>query len=516
MDREIYPPQAGSQARKLMTFNELLNLLQSGNGRQLTADSRKVKPGSIFVAVKGSSVDGHDYIEQAAAAGAVAIVCSTEKAHTLSLPDKTIIPVSDTTKAAAILAQVANGRPAAKMTNLAVTGTNGKTTVAYLVRSCVRQAGRKCGLIGTIIYDTGEKSSPASLTTPDCLEIADIQAQMVRAGCEFMVIEASSHALSQNRLAGINFKAAAFTNLAGDHLDYHRTKQKYLAAKARLFQDLSPDATAVLNKDSSEARLIAQFTPSDILWYGIEGENAERPRRADISARITKMDVGGTEFVLEYKGESQKVCSPLIGIYNVSNHLAAAGLCLAAGLELETIASGLSALKNIPGRLEKVFCERPQAESSPKSPVGRFSVLIDYAHSDDALKNVLSTLKRVCRARLIVVFGCGGDRDRTKRARMAKAAQNYADYVVVTSDNPRTENPDEIIKEILAGFKNINSQQLTVETDRKKAIAFAIKSAQKDDIVLIAGKGHEDYQIIGSKKIKFSDKEEAIKCLQKK
>jgi len=324
-----------------------------------------------------------------------------------------------------------------------------------------------------------------------------------------MVIEASSHALSQNRLAAVNFKAAAFTNLSGDHLDYHKTKEDYLAAKTRLFSTLSPEAVAVLNKQSPQAELIAKQTEAKILWYVID-------ELADISAHIESMDISGTVFTLKYANQSAIVRTPLLGLYNVSNCLATAGLCLAAGLDLETIAAGLSAQQTIPGRLEKI--DWP----------GDFSVIIDYAHTDDALRNVLSTLKPLCRGKLRVVFGCGGDRDRTKRPRMAKVAEQLADFIIVTSDNPRTEKPDDIIDEIVAGFESTDYNGLTqtvnqrpesvksvvIEPDRKKAIELAIESAEKDDIVLIAGKGHETYQIIGKQKFDFSDKAVAIECLK--
>ncbi|GAH49547.1 unnamed protein product, partial [marine sediment metagenome] len=286
-------------------------------------------------------------------------------------------------EAAALLAQASRGNPASQLTNLAVTGTNGKTTVAFLIRSCMQKTGDKCGLIGTIIYDTGSSSSEAVLTTPDCLYIAEVQQQMLRAGSKYMVIEASSHALSQNRLAGIKFKAAAFTNLAGDHLDYHKTREDYLAAKTKLFSSLSSDATAVLNKQSSEAKLIAEQTDAKILWYAIN-------EPADLTARIESMDITETVFALESAGQSSVVKTPLLGRYNVSNHLAAAGLCLVAGFDLDVIATGLSALRAIPGRLEKIDWD------------GDFSVFIDYAHTADALKNVLATLKPFCRAKLTV------------------------------------------------------------------------------------------------------------------
>ncbi|MHC4532596.1 MAG: UDP-N-acetylmuramoyl-L-alanyl-D-glutamate--2,6-diaminopimelate ligase [Planctomycetota bacterium] len=480
-----------------MNFNELLNLLSSENARNISVDSRSVADGDIFVAVKGTACDGHDFIDQALDNGAEYIVCQENTQYAIRDTQYELIVVDDSIEAAALLAQTIRGNPASQLTNLAVTGTNGKTTVAYMVRSCIRQAGQKCGLLGTVIYDTcSGSSSEAVLTTPDCMTIAAGQEQMLKNGAKYMVIEASSHALSQNRLAGINFKAAAFTNLAGDHLDYHKTEEEYLAAKTMLFSALSPDAVAVLNKQSPHTESIAKQTGAKILWYAIDAP-------ADIIAHIESMDTGGTVFNMDCAGQSAIVKTPLLGLYNVSNCLAAAGLCLAAGLDLETIAAGLSALKTIPGRLEKIDFDSD------------FSVLVDYAHTDDALKNVLSTLKPLCKGKLIAVFGCGGDRDKTKRPRMAKVAEQLADSIIVTSDNPRTENPDEIIKDIIPGFENPDSQTILIEPDRRKAIALAIKSASKNDIVLIAGKGHETYQIIGKQKFNFSDKKIVQEYLKK-
>ena len=492
-----------------MNFQELLNLISSGNPPNICIDSRIVKDGDIFVAIKGSIYDGHDFIDQAIENGAKYIVCEKSSRIT-SDEQRATITVDDSTEAAAILAQKAKGNPAKYLTNLAVTGTNGKTTVAFLVRSCIQQAGEKCGLIGTVIYDTcSDKAQEAPLTTPDCLTIAAGQSEMLKNSAKYMVIEASSHALDQNRLANINFKAAAFTNLTGDHLDYHKTREDYLAAKTKLFSNLSPDEVAVLNKESEDTDLIAEKTNADILWYAIE-------EKADLIAHIESMDVNGAVFTLEYKNLSAVVKTPLLGRYNISNHLAAAGLCLAVGIDLKSIAAGLSALKLIPGRLEKV--EEPQATSNESQA----TILIDYAHTDDALKNVLSTLKPLCKGKLRVVFGCGGDRDRSKRPRMAQVAEELADFVIVTSDNPRTENPDAIINEILTGFKKIEpraasheSQLLRIIPDRRKAIETAVVTAGKNDIVLIAGKGHENYQIIGKQKFHFSDKEIAQQCLEK-
>jgi UDP-N-acetylmuramoyl-L-alanyl-D-glutamate--2,6-diaminopimelate ligase len=481
-----------------MNFDELLKLVRSGDSPRLCDDSRIIEPGDIFVAVKGPDVDGHDFIPQVLAKGAKYLVC--QSSSSVVIPAQAgiqVITVSDSSLALAVLAQAANNDPAKKLINLAVTGTKGKTTVTFLVRSCFQAARQKCGLIGTVIYDNCIDVSPAPLTTPDCLTIAKSQTQMLKAGAKYMVVEASSHALDQNRVAAINFKAAAFTNLTGDHLDYHKTTENYFAAKSKLFATLSPDATAVLNKQSPYSKEIAAITRAKILWFAVDED-------AELSADIRLINDSGTAFTLKYKGQSIRIKTPLLGRFNVANHLAAAGLCLAAGLNLATVRRGLAALDAIPGRLENI---------KPDAP---FTVLVDFAHTDDALDNVLSTLKPLCKARLIVVFGCGGDRDKTKRPRMAKVVEKYADLAIVTSDNPRTENPDDIITQVVAGFKDPGSPKIKIETDRKKAIALAIESAKKGDVVIIAGKGHENYQIIGKQKYPFSDQQIALDLLESK
>jgi UDP-N-acetylmuramoyl-L-alanyl-D-glutamate--2,6-diaminopimelate ligase len=325
------------------------------------------------------------------------------------------------------------------------------------------------------------------LTTPDAVTLARLQAEMVNRGLTHMVTEASSHALDQRRLAGIDFQAAAFTNLTGDHLDYHQTEDAYLAAKARLFQNLSATTTAVLNADSPQAQHLAEQTPAKVLWYGID-------RPAELRADIQASRADGTIYEMQYDDERATVHSPLPGLHNVSNHLAAAGLCLSAGLTLETVAAGLAVAPLIPGRLEPVPWNGP------------FTVLVDYAHTDDALHNVLSTLKPLCRQQLTVVFGCGGDRDSSKRPRMAQVAAQWADRIVVTSDNPRHENPQTIVDDIVAGFAPGDRNHVIIEPDRQRAIETALDLAQPNDIVLIAGKGHETYQLVGDQRLDFSDK----------
>jgi UDP-N-acetylmuramoyl-L-alanyl-D-glutamate--2,6-diaminopimelate ligase len=475
-----------------MTFDELLTFVATENGPEVRTDSRRVRAGDVFVAVRGTAVDGHDFIDQALGNGARYIVC--QKDYSADRATDQHIIVSDSAGAVGVLAQASRANPATHLTNLAVTGTNGKTTVAFLVHACIKYTGATCGLLGTVVYDTGAGMTPATLTTPDPLIIAEMQRRMIHAGAKYMIAEASSHALSQDRLAGIDFKAAAFTNLSGDHLDYHKTRESYLAAKTRLFTSLAPQATAVLNKQAPEARAIAQQTPAKTLWYAVD-------EPADLSAHVESMTVEGTRFALEYQGRTASVSTPLLGRYNVANHLAAAGLCLAAGFDLASIAAGLSSLRAIPGRLDKI------GNAS-------FAIIVDYAHTDDALQNVLSTLKPLCAGRLLVVFGCGGDRDKTKRPRMAQAAERFADLVIVTSDNPRSEDPKAIIDDIIGGFAGLDSAGVVVEPDRAKAIGLAISRARPTDIVLIAGKGHEDYQIVGDQRLHFSDKEAALHALE--
>jgi UDP-N-acetylmuramoyl-L-alanyl-D-glutamate--2,6-diaminopimelate ligase len=474
-----------------MNYKKLLNLLSSPNSPSLSADSRAITPSGIFVAVKGTQFDGHSFIPQAIKNGAKYIITQDNIEPIQSIE---IIKVADTSSALAELAQAKFDNPAKKLTNLAVTGTNGKTTVAFLVQSVINAADKNCGLIGTVITDTVKQKITSQLTTPDPVFIADCQAQMAAAGTEFMIIEASSHALHQNRLANIPFTAAAFTNLTGDHLDYHENFDNYLSAKSILFENLTENDFAILNKQAPQSQTIAKNTKAKIIYYAVD-------EPADITAEIITQTTAHTKYTLKYKDQTIEINSPLLGLHNVSNHLAAAGLALAAGFSLDHIKTGLQNHKIIPGRLEPIPSDKP------------FTVLIDYAHTDDALTNVLNTLKPLCKNKLITLFGCGGDRDKTKRPRMAAAAQQLSDIVIVTSDNPRTEDPDQIIDDILKGFDN--TENIIVQPDREKAIDIAINTAQADDIVLIAGKGHEDYQILGTKKIHFSDKETALKYLRK-
>lgn len=470
-----------------MTFDQLVTIVHR-ESRRISTDSRRVRPGDVFVAIPGTLVDGRRFVQDAQTQGAKYVVCAPPPPDVT--PERMVV-VDSPAKAAATLAQASFDYPAKKLINLGVTGTNGKTTVVTLVQACLKAAGKAVGLIGTICYDTGAEREDAPLTTPDACSLARLQSQMVRAGREYMVIEASSHALQQERLAGIEFAAAAFTNLTGDHLDYHQTEKKYLAAKSTLFTGLGYGATAVLNADSPHGAQLARLTNAQVLNYGIDGD-------ADLRACIHSLSVTGTTYTLHHGDQSTLVRSPLLGRHNVSNHLAAAGLCVAAGIDLSLIAKGLSELALVPGRLERVEADLD------------FSILIDYAHTDDALGNVLTTLRPLCSGRLIVLFGCGGGRDRSKRPRMARVARANADILIITSDNPRSEAPQQIIDEIRSGLSCFVDPNVFVEVNRKKAIQFAIDKAKTNDIVLLAGKGHETYQVIGEKRIAFSDKEVAL------
>ncbi len=471
-----------------MLLGELLSVVSSVSGPlvRISSDSRDIQPDDCFVAIRGIAIDGHKYIPQAIKQGAKYIVCEAVDPKIATDTSSECVIVDDSRKALALLAQAALGYPANELTNLAVTGTNGKTTVSWLVHSIITHAAQRCGLVGTILYDNGIHRTNASLTTPDSTLIARLCRELVDSGGKYLMLEASSHALSQQRLAGICFAGAAFTNLSGDHLDYHGNEEDYLAAKTKLFEGLLSHATAVLNRHSSACETIAQKTDARILWYGLEGSGA------DLTAKVLHKDASGTRIELAFEDQRAEVFSRLIGSYNVLNILAAAGLCLSADFELDAIATGVEKLTHVPGRLEPVENDKG------------ITILIDYAHTDDALANVLNNLRPLCSGDLILVFGCGGDRDRTKRSRMAGVAQQYCDRVIVTSDNPRTEDPDQIIEDIIVGFNKKESKH-TIEPDRRRAIEIALQEAEKGDVVLIAGKGHETYQIIGDTRIDFED-----------
>ncbi|NLX59900.1 MAG: UDP-N-acetylmuramoyl-L-alanyl-D-glutamate--2,6-diaminopimelate ligase [Phycisphaerae bacterium] len=456
---------------------------------RVVSDSRQVRPGDLFVALRGVDSDGHAFVARALAAGAAAVV--VERADAVP-PGAVAVLVPDGRDAAALLAHEMAGHPTAALTVLGVTGTNGKTTTTYLTRSILEADGRRTGVIGTISYQVGSRTIPAPTTTPGPVQLADCFADMAASGLTAAVMEVSSHALDQRRTLGVEFRAAAFTNLTPEHLDYHHDMVTYRQAKGRLFAQLSPDAAAVLNRDDEASAHFAAATRARVVWYSMKGD-------ADIAAADVRADLDGTQFDLVLRSGRLPVRLQLIGRHNVYNAMASAGLALSLGIEPQTVVQGLEALAAVPGRLEPVRCGQP------------FAVLVDYAHTDDALENSLSSVGPLKQGRLIVVFGCGGDRDRTKRPRMAAVAEKWADTVIVTNDNPRTENPERIADEVFAGFTS--PEAATRELDRAAAIRRAIEAARPGDVVVIAGKGHEDYQIVGAERRHFDDREQARRVL---
>ena len=460
--------------------------------RGVREDSRLVQTGDVFVARPGTKEDGARFIADAKARGAIAVVAQTAQARGV-LP--TVI-VPDTAAAASILANRFHGNPGEKVRVLGVTGTNGKTTTTYLVRHLLAKANLRCGLVGTVEIDDGRSRRPAEQTTPGACDVASLLASMRDKGCRACAVEVSSHALDQGRVAGVPLAGAAFTNLTGDHLDYHKTMDAYAAAKARLFATLSQTSVAVVNDGDKWTDRMIQGCCGRIIRFGFG-------KAADYRAREVTYTAQGTSFNLQTPDGKADVTMPLIGKFNVENALAAAGL---AGevfhLTAQQIATGLRDAGGAPGRLQQVRCGQP------------FAVLVDYAHTDDALENVLESMRPLTRGRLRVLFGCGGDRDATKRPRMARTAERLADVVYVTSDNPRTEDPQRIIENIVAGLTPAGRRAAMVEPDRRAAITRILSDASDGDVVIIAGKGHETYQDVAGVKHHFDDVEEATKVLQ--
>ncbi|MCY2929150.1 MAG: UDP-N-acetylmuramoyl-L-alanyl-D-glutamate--2,6-diaminopimelate ligase [Planctomycetota bacterium] len=460
-------------------------------------DSRQVRAGSCFVAVRGSAADGHRFIPQALAAGAAAVICEDPAAVPAGV---SVAAIENTRLAAGPVAQAFHDWPARKLTCVGVTGTNGKTTVTTLIHAILARAGRRAGLVGTIAYHAGARDIKAPNTTPDPVTLAQLCADMVAAGQSHLVMEVSSHALDQDRTSGLSFAAAVFTNLTGDHLDYHHTMEAYKAAKLRLFSQLGPHSAAVINRDDPAAEdfLSAAAGAGTVLSYGLNSTAA-------LWARIGRIDAAGTRFTLTHAGTETEFATGLIGRHNVYNCLAAAGAGIALGVPMGDVVAALGATGNVRGRLERVDVPAP------------YSVFVDYAHTDDALGNVLGALRPLLHGgRVIVVFGCGGDRDRTKRPRMAAVAQDLADRVIVTSDNPRSERPEAIIEEILAGLSEQGRRRTDVVADRREAIEQALAQAAPGDIVLLAGKGHETEQVVGSQRLHFDDVEVAAEIMRRR
>ncbi len=456
----------------------------------LTQDSRKVADGSVFIAVKGLQVDGHAFIDEAIAKGASVIICEDSS---YANENVCVVEVADTRSLAGPLAQAFEGNPADEMKLIGITGTNGKTTVATLTYQTLQKLGVKPSLLGTVAKQIGNKKYDSLLTTSDPVELASDMRQMVDAGSTHLVMEVSSHALDQLRVKGLDFTVAAFTNLSHDHLDYHHSLQEYAESKKRLFDDLNPDAWAIINADDEKSKLMIANCTAQIVDFSFR-------QQASIACEIISSSPQGLEITVD----GRKIQSPMVGKFNAYNIAEAFLICRALGYEDPVIADALSDSDGAAGRLERV-----RSSQTKNQPL----VLVDYAHTPDALENVLSTLSdlKTEGQKLHVVFGCGGNRDKSKRPVMAKIAERYADRITVTSDNPRNENPDTIIDEIMAGFERTES--VTRITDRQKAIHRAIGSSDKNSIILIAGKGHETYQEIDGKRYDFDDHKIALEAL---
>jgi len=456
----------------------------------ITYDSRRVMPGNLFVAMRGENTDGHRYVEAAIDRGAAAVVLEREGGLN---PRATRIRVEDARHTLALASAEFYSHPSQQLKVVGVTGTNGKTTTAFMIKAIMEAAGLGAGLIGTVHYQIGQRIIPASRTTPESVEIQDMMSQMLRANCSGVAMEVSSHALDLQRVAGIDYDVAVFTNLSQDHLDYHGTMKKYFEAKTKLFLALGSmrkRGRAVVNTDNEYGRrLIARLGGENaVVTYGVSSDAAIRALDVRVSA-------DGTYFVVRTPQGSVSVALPLIGRYNVANALAAIGAALSLGIDLGSIERALSTMRPVPGRMEVMDVKQD------------FHVYVDYAHTEDALRNVLMTVSELTKGRLIVVFGCGGDRDQGKRTPMGEAACELADFSILTSDNPRTEDPSEILKQIEEGFPVGAQSRYQVIADRREAIERALDIARPGDSVLVAGKGHETYQEFADTVVPFSDRQ---------
>jgi len=453
----------------------------------ITCDSRRVEPGCLFVCIAGTAMDGHQFAPQAEQDGAAAVVVQRDMGLRTQL-------MADNTRMA--WAQIcANwfGHPASRLKMVGVTGTNGKTTTTTLIKSMLEHQGYKVGLIGTIHNLIGDRRLPARHTTPDPYDLQSLLALMVVEGCDYCVMEVSSHALDQRRVAGCEYEVGVFTNLTQDHLDYHGTMENYMLAKKELF---SLSRAAIVNMDDSWAPAMSAELPCPLTTYSAHSDSA------DYVARNIRYRADGVDFELVGVGQIGRVNMQIPGEFSVYNGLCAATVCLQLGLPFDKVVEALSAASGVKGRAEVV-------------PTGRdFTVVIDYAHTPDGLDNICRTLKQCCTGRLVTLFGCGGDRDKTKRPLMGAVAAELSDYLVVTSDNPRSEDPAAIIEDILVGVRDKNTPYTVVE-NRVEAIHWVIDNARSGDTILLAGKGHETYQILKEETIHLDEREVVAEALAK-
>ena len=449
------------------------------------SDSRLIKEGSLFVCIKGATFDGHSVAREMVEKGAVAVVCERD----LGLSNQ--ILVDNTRDALSPLCSNLFGNPSESLRLIGLTGTNGKTTTTFLIKQILESLGKKVGLIGTVQNMVGDEVYPAHYTTPDPHELQSLFRKMVDAGCEYCVMEVSSQALAQGRVEGVHFEAAAFTNLTQDHLDYHKTFENYFNSKRILFENCD---IAITNLDDEYGKRIVENLPCKVLSYGV------KRIEADYSARNVEFSADGVKYELVCDSIGRVFC-PIPGRFSVYNSLCAASVALALGFNFSEVVIALSRCNGVKGRIEVVPTNKD------------YTVIIDYAHSPDGLQNIISSLKEIARGRVVTLFGCGGDRDKTKRPIMGKIAAELSDFCIVTSDNPRSENPSQIIENILEGMKDIKTPYKVIE-NRKEAIIWAVKNAKPNDIILLAGKGHETYQILPTGTIHFDEREVVAEALK--
>ncbi len=475
----------------------------------ITEDSRLVRSDSVFVAIKGVQQDGHKFVSQAVTQGAVGVVVEDSCFQSTAVGSGVVpamIRVQNSRRALGVMASYLYGTPSRHLKMVGVTGTNGKTTVTHLAKSLLESHGRRVGLLGTVGYVFGDMRQVASHTTPAPVQLQEMLGEMVRAETEVCVLEVSSHALALDRVAGCEFDIVVFTNLTQDHLDFHRTMENYFEAKLRLFTDYvegrqkAGPKRALVNADDPRASSLLDRCSIPVWTFGIH-------HQADIRAEGVELGMEGSRFTVMSPLGSMCIVSQLVGEHNVSNMLAAIGIGLEMGLSPSEVEASLRSVENVPGRFERI----QEGQS--------FGVVVDYAHTDDALQRLLEAAQTVKQGRLITVFGCGGDRDPGKRPKMGQVAVRHSDHVIVTSDNPRTEDPQVILADIEAGIEAVPSEARSAYrtiVDRAEAIQAAIQDANPGDLVLIAGKGHEDYQILGTEKVHFDDREEARNAIRRR
>lgn len=464
---------------KLLEEIEYSGVVMDSEISFLTCDSRQVKEGCVFACLKGVNCDGHDYAFQASKLGASAVLVERD----MGVANQ--IVVADTHAAYAKMCANFYGNPAKKLKFIGVTGTNGKTTVTNILKNILSMENKKVGLIGTIQNEIGEIIVKTDKTTPNHLEYQKLLKDMVDGGCEYVVMEVSSHALEQHRIADTKFEISVFTNLSQDHLDYHKTMENYYEAKKKLFE---VSKTAVICVDDEYGERLAKEVNCGVVTFSVNSSDSSY-RASEIS-----INAGGVKYKLTGENVSEYICFSTPGMFSVHNSMAAAVVGFLLGFNEKDVTNDIAKCKPVKGRSENIPTNRD------------FHVICDYAHSPDGLKNILDSINSYSNGRVVTLFGCGGDRDKTKRPIMGEVAAKNSDFLIVTSDNPRTEDPDCIIEDIIVGVERVNKPYIKI-TDRKEAIKYALENAKKDDIILLAGKGHEDYQIIGKKKIKMYERD---------